>query len=310
MEKEFVLIDPFENKLHTYLYTTSSKKPKGIVQIIHGKGEHLSRYKNFALFLNEQGYHVIGNDHLGHGKTAETLEYVYFDDTMGFHKLYEGVKTVRDYITEKYPKLPVIMFAHSMGSFIGRYTIINDPKRYDLAIFSGTGYFARWKIKIAQAVSSFIIKRKGPKYISPFLNKLADKPIKSMRKNGLINLRKEWISHDKEIQNYVENSEMCGMPFTASAHRDIFNMIYEMMDKAKITASASSMPIFFISGEEDALGDYGEGVKKLYNLYYKAGYTNMKYIIFENCRHEVINEKDNERVYNSILKWIEKNRNL
>ena len=139
MEKEFVIVDPYENNLYTYLWTPDVVKPKGIVQLIHGAGEHVGRYREFAQYLNTLGLIVIGNDHLGHGKTADTNEYVYFADDIGFHKVYEGVKTVRDYIEEYYPKLPVIMFAHSMGSFIGRYAILYDHKRYDQAIFSGTG---------------------------------------------------------------------------------------------------------------------------------------------------------------------------
>ncbi|MFK5883811.1 MAG: alpha/beta hydrolase [Candidatus Izemoplasma sp.] len=305
MKKEFILIDPYENELHTYLWTTTLKKPKGIVQIIHGESEHLTRYHDFALYLNSQGFHVIGNDHLGHGKTAETNEYIFFDANMGFHKVYEGVKTVRDYIEEKYPKLKVIMFGHSMGSFIGRYTVINDQKRYDLAIFSGSAHFFRPKIKFLQWISTLLIKRKGPKYISKFLiGRTSDVPVKSMRRNGLINLPKEWLSHDKAVQDYYETSEMCGMPFTVSAHRDLFEMILEMMDIKKIRESASSMPIFFVSGEEDALGDYGEGIKKLYRLYSKAGYSNLKFRIFVNCRHEVVNEVEKDRIYESISEWI------
>ena len=140
MRKEFKVVDPYENDLATYLWETE-KEVKGVVQIIHGASEYMKRYEDFALFLNDQGFHVIGNDHLGHGKTSDDLEKTHFDDSIGFHKVYEGVKTIRDYIQETFPGLPVIMFAHSMGSLIGRYTIIHDYKRYHQAIFSGTGYF-------------------------------------------------------------------------------------------------------------------------------------------------------------------------
>ena len=109
MEKEFKLVDPFENELHTYLWTPGDDKPKGVVQIIHGASEHMGRYKRFAKYLNSLGFIVIGNDHLGHGKTAIESEYVYFADSIGFHKVYEGVKTIRDYIEEHYPTLPVII---------------------------------------------------------------------------------------------------------------------------------------------------------------------------------------------------------
>lgn len=47
--------------------------PKFILQICHGMSEHIGRYKDFAEFLNSHGIIVAGNNHLGHGKTANIL---------------------------------------------------------------------------------------------------------------------------------------------------------------------------------------------------------------------------------------------
>lgn len=308
MEKEIIIIDPYENELNTYIWTPITKRPKGVVQIIHGAGEHAGRYKEFAKYLNSLGLIVIANDHLGHGKSADNDDYVYFSDDIGFHKVYEGVRTVRDYIEEKYPNLPVIMFAHSMGSFVGRYTILYDYKRYNQAIFTGTGWFSSIKIRSLIAIFAIASKIKGKRYVSPKLTKMfTEGAIKSMRKNGIINEKIEWISADPNIRRAYKEDPLCGKPFSVGAHLDLFRFLPEIQDKKRIKASASSTAIFFISGELDALGDYGIASKKLYKYYNQCGYSNVKFNIINNGRHEVINDYEREAAYRMIGNWIELN---
>lgn len=304
MHKEFKLTDPYEHQLHTYLWETN-KEPTGVIQILHGAGEHMSRYKDFAEYFANLGFHVIGNDHLGHGLTSPDQKTIYFDDTLGFHKVYEGVKTVRDYIEKEYPKLPVIMFAHSMGSFIGRYAIIHDHFRYDQAIFAGTGWFSPLSVRFGQIVSGFISLFKGRHYVSEFFNtKILDGHIRSMKRNGLINNRSEWISQCLDIQKEVLNDPLCARKFTIGAQRDILKFIPEIQNKRAIKASSSSTAIYFISGKQDGLGRYGQVAKKLDKLYEDCGYSNVRYTIFNNCRHEIINEIDREKHYTKIHSFI------
>lgn len=308
MEKEFKLIDPYENEIHVYLWTSQTQSVKGVVQIIHGASEHMGRYRDFALYLNSIGFIVIGNDHLGHGKTDEDSESVYFADSIGFHKVYEGVKTVRDYIEEHYPKLPVIMFAHSMGSFIGRYAILYDHARYDEAIFSGTGWFNTLQIHYSIWIAKLIIKSKGQRYVSKFYNnRIADGAVRSMRRNGIINKKIEWISSLKSVQREFIEDPLCGKPFTVGAHLDLLNFLLEIQDKNKIKDSASSTAIYFISGDLDALGRYGSVVKKLYNYYKECGYSRVKFTVLSDCRHEIINEMERESTYRRLGDWMKFN---
>jgi len=308
MKKEFQIMDPYENSLHVYLWETTLVEPKGVVLLVHGAGEYLERYDHFATYLNGLGFHVIGNDHLGHGKTATDQTKVYFDKTIGFHKVYEGVKTIRDYIEETYPKLPVIMFAHSMGSFIGRYAILYDYRRYDKAFFSGTGLISPLKIWIGKTIASIIIRIKGDQYVSPwFNNKMMGGHIKSMQKNGIINKPIEWISQVKKVQNDFINDPMCGHPFTIGAQRDLLSFIPEVQDKQRIKQSASSTAIYFVSGDLDGLGGYGTAVKKLYNMYNDCGYSNVKYTVLNNTRHEIINALEQQAHYNMIGEWMLRN---
>jgi alpha-beta hydrolase superfamily lysophospholipase len=308
MVKEFKIVDPYDNELHTYLWDLGKKKPKGIVQIIHGASEHAYRYNDFATYLNSLGFIVIANDHLGHGKTNQGEDYVHFADELGFHKVYGGIQIVRDYIEEHYPDLPVIMFGHSMGSFIGRYAILYDYKRYQLACFSGTGWANPLSLNLAIIVSSLIKKVKGCRIVSQNFNStFMDNAIKSMIKNGLINKRIEWLSHDRKIQEEFKKDPLCGKPFTIGAQRDVLQFVKETQNKKRIKESASSTAIYFISGEFDGLGNYGVAPKKLHKLYLDAGYSNVKYSVINAARHEIINELDKEETYKLIGDWMLEN---
>ena len=308
MRKEFTFVDPYENELQGYLWETDAKKPRGVVLIVHGAGEYCARYDHFATFLNDKGFHVIGNDHLGHGKTSKDLSHVYFDSSIGFHKVYEGVKTLRDYIGEQFPKLPVIMFAHSMGSFIGRYALLYDQNRYDMAIFSGTGLFSTGKLRMGRILASIIAKMKGDHYVSEWFNdRFMGAHIRDLQEKGIINKRVEWISQDPQILREFNEDKYCGIPFSIGAQRDLIQFIPEIQDKQRIEKTASATAIYFLSGDQDPLGDYGGDIKKLYEIYRECGYSNVKYTVFTNTRHEIINDIERQRHYEMILTWIERN---
>ena len=48
--------------------------PRAIVQLVHGMAEHIDRYNDFARFLAERGFVVVGHDHIGHGKSAGSAQ--------------------------------------------------------------------------------------------------------------------------------------------------------------------------------------------------------------------------------------------
>lgn len=305
MEKEFKLQDRFENELNVLMWKPKGKvSPVGVVQIIHGKSEHMGRYKEFATYLNGLGLLVIGHDQLGHGKTSKDETLSHFDDASGMPHLASGVDKVREYIEEKYPRCPIVMFAHSMGSFIGRYALLKHPTRYDMACFSGTGWVSPISVSYGIFVANLMKLFRGPKHISKYLTNLLDKAPKSMIKNGIINRRDDWISSDREKVKEFMADELCHRPFTITAQRDILKFIKATQNMDQIKDGASSTAILFISGELDAMGEYGFTVQRLYKIYRNAGYSNVKSTVVNGSRHEIINEKDREATYETIGNWI------
>lgn len=305
MEKEFKLKDQFENELNVYMWKPKDKKvPIGIVQIIHGKGEHMGRYSDFAEYLNTRGLLVIGHDQLGHGKTGLDENISHFGDESGVHQILSGVDRIREYIEEKYSRIPIIMFSHSMGSFIGRYALLKHPTRYDMACFSGTGWVSPLSVSYGIFMASLIKLFRGPKHISSYMTNLMDKAPRSMMKNGIINRREDWITSDREKVKEVMNDPLCNRECTIATQRDILKLIKVTQNSDKIKEGASSTAILFISGELDAMGEYGYTVQRLHRNYRNAGYSNVKFTVINGSRHEILNEKDRKNTYATIGDWI------
>ena len=84
---------------------------RGIVQLVHGIAEHIGRYDAFASFLASQGYLVVGNDHLGHGKSAANKEQLgYCGEGDGWKTMVSDLHTLHGMIREKHPFLPYFLF--------------------------------------------------------------------------------------------------------------------------------------------------------------------------------------------------------
>ena len=65
------------------------------------------------------------------------------------------------------------------------------------------------------------------------------------------------------------------------------------------------LPVFIVSGEEDPVGDYGKGVRKVYDQYLKNGITNVSMKLYPGLRHEILNEAGHDVVDHDLLQWLE-----
>ena len=110
---------------------------KGVVQIIHGFGEHIDMYADLAAFFTSNGYHCVIHSQRGFGKMhgkSETearkargivLDYKYF---------LKDVETIRKHIVQWYPELPIFLYGHSMGGNIAISILQNQSDLYKKAI--------------------------------------------------------------------------------------------------------------------------------------------------------------------------------
>ena len=118
----------------------SAEKPKALFQIVHGMCEYFGRYEPFAKSLAEQGALVFGHDHLGHGNSAPSPDDLGFTAAGGGADfLVEDVYKLTCKLKTQYPDTPVVLFGHSMGSFVVREVLARYGDAYAAAIICGTG---------------------------------------------------------------------------------------------------------------------------------------------------------------------------
>ncbi|MGE4572270.1 MAG: alpha/beta fold hydrolase [Candidatus Izemoplasmatales bacterium] len=303
--KQFVLNDSQNNDIHVYLYEAESN-PIGVLQIIHGASEHFARYGLFAQYLNSQGFIVVGHDILGHGLSTDNLNKVHFADKFGHKLAYESIVLVKDWVKENYHDLDHYVLGHSMGSFLARKLVLDYPNAYKKAVFSGSAMPAKPLLLMGKFLTSIISFFRGPQYVSKLIQNMSiDANQKKMRKDGIISGdNEEWLSRDKDIQEYYKHSPMCGQPFTVQANKDMFQWIIESNDDKKIKKGNHYQPILLISGSHDALSNYGKQIQSLAEKMISFGYTNVQVKIYPKSRHEVLNELNKNEVYEDVKNFL------
>ncbi len=278
---------------------------KGIFQIIHGMAEHSDRYEEFAKFLTTIGFVVFVNDHIGHGRSVKSDDDLgYFGENDGWKAFVDDEYTITIRAKKEYPNLPVVLFGHSMGSFIARKYISQYGNEIDAAIICGTSgpnSAAGIGIKLANAVA----KIKGSKHRSNFVNSIAfgsyNKRFASKGDNGF-----SWLTTDKAIVKKYNEDPYCGFLFTAKGFTDLFGVLDSVSKKDCYENTPEKLPIFIIAGNDDPVGSYGKGIEKVYNEYIKTGHNKVTMKIFPRMRHEILNEFGKEEVMVNVAQWCQK----
>lgn len=277
--------------------------PRAVVQIVHGIAEHIERYDAFMGFLAENGIVAVGDDHLGHGKSVtEPDDLGFFNDENGWDYVVMDEERLHDLIREEYPNVPYIFFGHSMGSFITRTLIIKHPEIYDAAIISGTGHQSKALIYGGNLLANMLVKFNGPRADGQKLNDVAFGTYLSHITEPRTPF--DWLTRDEAAVDKYIADPMCGFICKASLYRDMMGGVKFVTTQSNIDKMDKTRPIYFMSGAEDPVGDYGVGVDKAYKAFCKAGLHDVKIRLYPGGRHEMLNETNNSEVYKDILDWI------
>lgn len=305
MHKEEFYFDSRDrkSKIHAVEWIPDVEKPVCIFQIIHGMSEHIERYNEFAEFLTSKGILVVGDDHLGHGKSvADGEPYGYFCKEDAANVLVRDVHRLKKIMQEKYPDVLYLIMGHSMGSFILRNYLGRYGNGVDGAVIVGTGMQPKALLFAARTLTGILKTFLGAKHVSNFMNNLAfgayNKKIEPVR------TQYDWLSRNQDnVDNYIADP-LCGFTFTLNGFSTLFKLINDCYNRDKLDKIPKQLPILMIAGAEDPVGDYGRGVEKVYNSYLEHGLQNVQMKLYENDRHELLNETDRELAYGDIYRWI------
>ena len=275
--------------------------PKGLFHVVHGMTEHIGRYDRFMRDICEEGYIAFGYDHLGHGNTAASdgdLGFIAHKD--GWKLLVSDVGVFADAVAAEYGKeLPRFLFGHSMGSFIVRLYAAKEGEKLSGLIVCGTGGpnpAAGAGIAMAEMIKAI----RGERHVSKTMYKLA---FGTYNKKWPDEGPTAWITNDKSVREAYESDKFCTFKFTVSAMGDLVRLNKYSAAKSTFENTPKSLPVFLISGENDPVGSYGEGVKKVYELYKKAG-IDAKIKLYPGMRHEILNDVTYGEVSCDVKKFI------
>jgi alpha-beta hydrolase superfamily lysophospholipase len=272
--------------------------PKAILQIAHGMVEHIERYHDFATYLASQGIYVTGHSHLGHGKSMISKEKMgYFASPNGNECVIGDIHELRKITQEKYPEVPYFLLGHSMGSFLTRQYLGMHAEGLSGAIIMGTGEQPDAILSAGKLVCKVIAAFKGWEHRSKFVNSLV---IGGFEKE----MGKGWLSKNEEnVKNYAADP-LSGFVFTLNAFYHMFDGMSKMNASEKNGNFPKELPMFFVAGSEDPVGNHGKGVETVYQRYLEKGAKNTNIKLYADDRHEILNELDRETVYEDILNWI------
>lgn len=277
---------------------------RGVLQISHGMVEYIERYEDFACYLADRGILVTGNDHLGHGGSIRTKEdYGYFAEPDGNSAVLADLYRLTQITKEAWPGLPYFLLGHSMGSFYARQYLCEYGRELDGAIIMGTGCQPRALVRAGKALCAVIARFKGWRHRSGFVDHLAfggyNKRFEPARTS------KDWLTKDEKIVDAYVADERCSFLFTLNGYYSMFTGIDRLYDRKLLDRMPKDLPVFFVAGAEDPVGDFSKGVLRAVEMFRDVGMEQVDWKLYPGDRHEILNELDRQTVYEDLYHWLE-----
>ena len=216
----------------------------------------------------------------------------------------EDVHEVLQALQREYGKWPITLFGHSMGSFIARRYAQLYSHELKNAIFCGTGATTSLHA-VGHQIAKVLCATSGAKTPSKLMNLLS---FGSFNK-GIPNVKTafDWLCSDEdEVKKYIDDKQ-CGFISTNRFFYDLTDGLLTIAKNKEIEKIRKDLPILLIAGNDDPVGDKGKGVYKVAKEYEDAGIENVVVYLFEGMRHEILNEKNKQHVYDVVLRWLNKN---
>jgi alpha-beta hydrolase superfamily lysophospholipase len=253
---------------------TPPGKPRGVVVLAHGYGEHARRYDHVAQRFGEAGLATYALDHRGHGRAGGKR--VRVRDMQEFVADYRTLVTTA---TAENPGVARILLGHSMGGGIAFAYGVQHPDEYDLMILSGPAIAAHERVSKAKAI---VGKAVG--------SILPDLPIEA--------IDADLVSRDpKVVADYKADPLVYRGKIPAGIGKALL-LVGERMPKH---APGITAPLLVVHGEDDQLVS-AEGSRRLVKC---VGSTDVELKVYPDLYHEVFNEPEREQVLDDVIAWIQ-----
>lgn len=288
-----------------------SVKSKGVIQVCHGMADYFGRYDEMTEYLNSQGFDVCGMDMMGHGGTYDLnkdndMPLGYFGDAEDSHMcILKDEMTLHAMSVARFgADVPYILYGHSMGSFVARNIYITPEyaRGFEAFVFASTmgpNPAVGVGIRMSDQESRIFGRKKRPGKV---LDKIAfgtyNRRIDSPKTNF------DWVSSDDEaVAKYVADPH-AGFLFTNKGFNDLFKLVDRMQRKDAYDHIDPGKPVLVTYGEDDPVGNYGDGVREVCEILRSKGIIVMARN-YGHFRHEIQNESVRWKYFKDIARFSE-----
>ncbi|MCR5784976.1 MAG: lysophospholipase [Eubacterium sp.] len=294
------------NTVKYFVYESENVEPQAVIQFVHGMAEHIERYDNFFEFLTEQGFIVYGDNHIGHKDSVLSDDDLgYFCESDGWKCLVKDEHRLTSIIKKEHPDKKLFIYGHSMGSFITRAYITQYADEVCGAVISGSAG-KNPALGAGKKVTSLITKLKGKRHRSGLITAMMFGSYNKRYKN--VKSPYAWLTRDEKVVEEYEADKYSGFMFTTSAYMDLMNILDFVTEDAWYDKVPKSLPMLFIAGEMDPVGNWGQGYVEIDEKFSKRNMDDVTVRLYPEMRHELHNEIGKEKVWNDVTDWI-KERN-
>lgn len=286
--------------------------PRSILQIVHGMAEHRRRYYDFMEFCAKQGLVTIIHDHRGHGDSIQNHQDIGYFYHNGAQGMINDVHQVTEYIRTQYPDLPLTLLGHSMGSLVVRCYLKQYDQDIDRLIVCGSPS-KNLAVRAGRALVRTLKLFRGDHYRSNLVSNLFNRNFsKRFPNEGSIN---SWIVSDPAVVAAYDADEKSGFNFTLNGYENLLTLSLMTYSKHGWQLHHPDLPILFIAGADDPCIISHKDFQKAVSFMNKVGYRDVESKLYPGMRHEILNERDKQLVWDDVTSWINtghlaKNSNL
>jgi alpha-beta hydrolase superfamily lysophospholipase len=273
-------------QLAAYRWGADDQPIAGVVVLVHGMGEHLRRYDHVAEALTSAGFVVYGHDHRGHGASVFATDEPGDLGPNGWAALVDDLSVAVTQAKSDHPDLPVVIVAHSMGSFAAQQFLLDHGTAVDAVALTGTAALD---------------------LLEPALDLTMDLDL-SMFNAAFQPARTDfdWLSRDEVMVDAYLADPLCGFGIDAASTKDIFAGSRRLADPAEMSRVPHYLPVYIAVGSNDPVNANLALVWPLVDRYRAAGLSDVTVRVYDGGRHEILNEINRTQVIDDLLQWLQR----
>ena len=258
----------------------------GSVILVHGMGEHLRRYDHVAGALTSAGFAVYGHDHRGHGASLTATDEPGHLGHNGWSALVDDLSLVVGRAKSDHPELPVAVLAHSMGSFAIQQFLIDRGTDVDAVALTGT-----CALDLLEPVMDLSTDLDLSAFNAPFQPARTDF---------------DWLSRDQSVVEAYLADPLCGFGIDAASVREMFAGARRLADPDEVKRMPHYLPLYIAVGSKDPVNADLALLWALVDRYRDAGMSDVTVRVYDDGRHEILNETNRAEVIGDLLNWLKR----